>query len=122
MQKRIAKKSLALKDDELAWADTLIGSTVGDPVKGEGSVSGRIRRLYTDSYKALDQFDQLWYECCYNNRDSNWKTCYIWAVILDCVINARAAYSEIRGVKEPMKEFARGLVTELKDYIANSEQ
>ena len=119
MSKRIAKNSLKLKEDELTWTNTLVDVTVGDPVHGEDSVSGRIRRLYTTSYKSLDQFDQLWYECCYDKRDSQWQTCYIWAIILDCVINARAAYCELHSCTEPMKDFAHKLVDELKDYIAN---
>jgi hypothetical protein len=59
--KRILKKTLACKED----LDTKLEDAVGSPASGETSVSGRIRRYYTNTYKSLDQFDQIWYECTY---------------------------------------------------------
>lgn len=93
---------------------TNIEDAVGDAVDGEDSVCGRIHRLYTNTYKSLDQFDQLWYECSYDKRDRAWETCYAWAVILDCFINARSAYCEYNQSKEPMEVFLREAIKEIR--------
>lgn len=85
-------------------------------------MSGRIRRFYTGTYKSLDQFDSMWYECSYQKRDRNWVTCFAWAVILASVINARSAYCEASGKREPVKTFVRELVTELHGYISNLKE
>lgn len=106
---RIVKKTLAIKSD----IETQVESAVGPCSSGEDSVSARIRRCYSRSYKALDQFDQLWYECRYDKRDHNWETSYAWALILDCVINAHSAYCEKQGETEPLKDFIRSLIAEI---------
>jgi hypothetical protein len=113
LQQRIVRKTLEIKKD----ITTFVESAVGEYMTGESSNCGRIRRLYTTSYKSLDQFDQLWYECCYDKRDRNWVTCYAWALILDCFINARSAYCEARGEAEPLKEFIRVAIDEIRDFI-----
>ncbi len=118
LSKRIAKKTLKPKDNVLEWSKTVADATVDEAVLGESSVPGRIRRLYTSSYKALDQFDQLWYEIQYDKRDHSWEICYIWAIILDCVINARAAHCELYEKKIPLKEFVRLLMPLLREYIS----
>jgi hypothetical protein len=110
---RIVKKTLATKAD----IETRMESAVGASSTGQDSVSGQIRRLYTSSYKSLDQFDQLWYECCYDKRENHWETSFAWALILDCVINARSAYCESRGEIEPLKQFIRGLVSEINTKL-----
>ena len=92
-------------------------SAVGPSASGEHSVSGRIRRLYTNTYKSLDQFDQLWYECAYSKRDRAWETTYSWAIILDCFINARSAYCEYYERAEPMKDFLRSAISEIRSNI-----
>jgi hypothetical protein len=101
-----------MKDD----MKTQIEAAVGPFGVGEGCPSGRIRRYYTQSYKSLDQFDQLWYECRYDRREKSWETCFTWAVILDCVINARSAYCEHVESVEPLKTFIRALIPELYEY------
>jgi hypothetical protein len=118
--KRIVKKTLEYKKNELSWASSRALATLGDPVSGEGSVSGRIRRLYTGMYKSLDQFDALWYECAYQKRDFDWRTCFLWALILACVINARSAYCEANGNKEPMKIFVRQLIRDMREFVNNN--
>lgn len=96
--------------------ETQVLAAVGDHAAGEDCPSGRIRRYYTSSYKSLDQFDQLWYECCYDRREKSWETWYTWAVLLDCVINARSAYCELTESIEPMKAFVAALIQELYLY------
>lgn len=61
--------------------------------------AGRIRRTYTNNYKSLDQFDALWYEIAYYKRDVHWETVFIWAMVLDSIINGRAMYCEAKGLK-----------------------
>jgi hypothetical protein len=87
-----------------------VEALVGPFDVGEECFSGCIRRFYTSTYKSLDQFDQLWYECCYDKRDKRWETCYTWAVILDCVINARSAFCENVGESEPLRTFIVALI------------
>jgi hypothetical protein len=83
---------------------------------GPDSTPGRIRSFYTKSYKSLDQFDQLWYEVQYDKRQ-NWQCCYLWAIILDCIINGRAAYCETHDIHVPMKDFMRTFVQELRAHV-----
>lgn len=116
--KRIVKKSLEPKSDQFSWCTTLLENVVSEVAHGDTSTPGRMRRFYTNTYKSLDQFDQLWYEISYDKRDRDWRTCYIWSVLLGCVINARAAYCEDRQAMEPMKAFVRGLIDELRDFVA----
>lgn len=92
------------------------------PVTGEDSTSGLIRRYYTSNYKALDQFDALWYGCSYNFRDSSWQTCYLWAIILDCVVNARSAWCESHGHRFPIKDFVADLIDELGAFFMKDEK
>lgn len=96
---------------------TIVAAKVGDVANGEDSISGRIRRFYTKTYKSLDQFDQLWYECRYEKRDPSWLSCYTWAVVLDCVLNARSAYCENRGSVEPLKTFIVAIIKEIQEYV-----
>lgn len=109
---RIVRKTLEFRDR----LETQITSAVGEVAEGEDSVSGRVRRLYTRTYKSLDQFDQLWYLCTYEKRDRRWQTAFAWAVILDCVINARSAYCEYTSSSEPMKAFITILIAEIRAY------
>jgi hypothetical protein len=118
--RRIVKKTLALKNDELGWTTTLLEAAIGPPVVGDTSTSGLIRRFYTENYKALDQFDQLWYACRYDYREASWQTSYLWAVILDCVVNARSAWCEAHGERQPIKEFVQALVDEFGTNVARS--
>jgi hypothetical protein len=112
------KKTLQSKQKAIDWtaekARLLLGET-----GAEGSNPGRIRRFYTNTYKALDIFDQMWYECQYEKRDRDWKVNYAWSVILAAMVNARSAYKESLWQREPMKQFARELVSELQDYADN---
>lgn len=93
-----------------------------DPARGDSSVSGRIRRFYTNNYKSLDQFDQLWYECAYEKREKFWETTYAWAVILDCFVNARSAYCEALSIYEPMKDFINSVIQELRENIEKTDK
>lgn len=95
---------------------TQVEAAVGHFAEGESCTSGAIRRFYTNTYKSLDQFDQLWYECCYDKREKSWQTCYAWALILDCVINARSAYCENRNEIEPLRPFIEHLIDEIYTY------
>jgi hypothetical protein len=99
-------------------SETQILAAVGAYALGDMCTSGRIRRYYTSSYKCLDQFDQLWYECRYDRREKSWETCYTWAVLLDCVINARSAYCEQTESVEPLKAFIAALIPELYSYAS----
>lgn len=121
MIKRVVKKTLGVKTDELSWTKTLLESAVGAPVEGDSSTPGLIRRFYTNNYKALDQFDALWYGCCYNYRDSTWEACFLWAIILDCVVNARSAWGEAHGERPPIKQFVQDLVAELGAAILQNQ-
>jgi hypothetical protein len=90
---RIVKKTLAVKQDALTWANVRMEAAVLDPVPGPDSTPGRIRSFYTKSYKSLDQFDQLWYEVQYDKRQT-WECNYVWAIIVASIINGRSAYCE----------------------------
>lgn len=103
--------------DTKADIETKVESSIGPVTRGDESVSAKIRHYYTKTYKALDQFDQLWYECCYDKRDHHWETRYTWALILNCVINGRSAYCEAHGSKEPLKDFIHSLISEINAYI-----
>lgn len=94
-----------------------IEAAVGDVAAGVDSVCGRVRLFYTNTYKSLDQFDQLWYECCYDKRDHAWQTCYTWAVILDSVVNARSAYCENLRSVEPLKSFVEELIKDIQESV-----
>ena len=95
---RLVGAALSMKEYEQRWAETLIGSVLGNP-EGEDSNAGRISRTYTNNYKSLDQFDALWYEIAYYKRDVHWETVFIWAMVLDSIINGRAMYCEAKGLK-----------------------
>lgn len=99
---------------------TIVEATIGQPVVGETSSSGLIRRFYTRNYKALDQFDALWYACSYDYREASWQTSYLWAVILDCVINARSAWCEAHEERVPIKEFVQELINEFGTALVNN--
>lgn len=107
------KKTLAAKNEKLEWTSTLLEAAVGPPVVGDTSTPGIIRRFYSDNYKALDQFDGLWYACRYDYREASWQASYLWAIILDCVVNARSAWCEAHGERQPIKEFVQALIEEL---------
>jgi len=113
MIKRIVKKSPALKESGEAWTRTLLESALGEPARCEGSTSGQLRRYYTSNYKALDQFDALWYACHYSYRESSWQSCYLWAIILDCAINACSAWCEAHSNRAPIKNFVSQLSAEI---------
>jgi Transposase IS4 len=117
LTKRIVKKTLAYKSDDYEWTTTLMEATLGTAAAGEASNCGRIRRYYTNTYKALDRFDQMWYDIQYSKRDRSWATCYTWAVIVDCVLNARSAYCELVGKIEPVKVFTNELISEIRNFV-----
>lgn len=119
MIKRIVKKTLAQKETGEAWTRTRLESTLGDLAIGEGSTSGLLRRFYTSNYKALDQFDALWYACHYSYRESSWQSCYLWALILDCAINACSAWCEAHSNRTPIKTFVAELAAEIGDAITH---
>lgn len=106
------------KANDLAWHTTLMDNRVEDPVLGGDSTAGRVRNLYTKTYKSLDQFDQVWYELRYDKRDREWRTCYVWAGILDSIINSRAAYCETHEVHEAAKVFGLQLIQEIRDNLS----
>ncbi len=87
---------------------------VGD---ADAKISKRIRSFYTGHYKALDQFDQAWYEVFYNKREADWLTAYTWALVIDSVINARSAYCEVVGSSEPVKAFVRALISDIRNDL-----
>jgi len=115
--KRIVRKTLAQKEGGEAWTRTLLESAVGDPAGGVTSTSGLLRRYYTNNYKALDQFDALWYACHYSYRESSWQSCYLWALIVDCAINAYSAWCELHSTRLPVKDFANRLISEIGDSL-----
>lgn len=117
MINRIVKKTLAQKETGEAWARTRLESTLGEPASGEGSTSGLLRRYYTSNYKALDQFDALWYACHYSYRESSWQSCYLWALVLDCAINAYSAWCEEHSIRSPIKDFMSQLSAEIGDAL-----
>ena len=102
-----------MKEGGEAWTRMLLDSAVDDPARGEGSTCGLIRRYYTNNYKALDQFDPMWYGCSDSYRDSSWQSCYLWALILDCAVNACSAWSELHDERAAIKDFVSQLVDEL---------
>jgi hypothetical protein len=108
------KHTLLVKEDKLTWAETLIDCTIGPLGTGEQSNCGTIRRNYTQNYKPIDQIDQTWYSVCYDKRDNSWFSCYIWGIILDGVLNARAAYCETNVNTEPVKDFIEKLIDDIR--------
>jgi hypothetical protein len=38
------------------------------------------------------------------------------------IVNARSAYNEDKGTREPMKAFARAIVKEIQDYVDNMKE
>ena len=113
---RIVKKTLAVKQDALTWANVRMEAAVLDPMPGPDSTPGRIRSFYTKSYKSLDQFDQLWSEVQYDKRQ-NWECNYVWAIVVDSIINGRSAYCESNGVHVSMKDFMRAFMTQLRAHV-----
>ena len=89
----------------------MVRSTIGDDAP---TLSKRIRSFYTENFKALDQFDQAWYEVFYSKRDADWLTAYTWALVLDSLINARAAYCEVKGFTEPVNVFTQALISDIQ--------
>lgn len=108
---------MQVKEDELAWHKTLIESSVGVAVSGDRANPGRIRNFYRRNYKALDQFDKLWYEVASTKREVKWTTCYIWGVILDCVVNSYSAYCEEINTSIPYKTYVQELIAEIYSYV-----
>jgi hypothetical protein len=109
-----------VKANSASWSDLLVETAVG-PFVGEGGPPSRIRRFYSQSYKALDRFDAEWYECFYDKRDQNWEVCYTWALIMTTIINARAAYNENLKRRESIKTFARSLIPEIQSHVKNKD-
>lgn len=106
-----------MKANDLAWHTTLMDNRVEDPVLGGDSTAGRVRNLYTKTYKSLDQFDQIWYDLHYHKRNHEWRTCYVWAGILDAIINAWAAYCETYEHREAPKTFCEELIVDIRDFL-----
>lgn len=115
---RIVKKTLQNVKRQVDWESEKAKVLLGDPASEEGN-PGRIRRFYTSAYKDLDVFDEEWYACFYDKRDQDWLINYLWSVIMTTVVNGRSAYNEDKGVREPMKVFARAIVSEIQDYAEN---
>ncbi len=115
---RFAKKTLQSVVQRADWAAEQANVVLGEP-GDETSNPGRIRRFYTASYKDLDNFDKEWYACFYDKRDQNWEINYVWSVILATIVNGRSAFNEDHQSREPMKAFARTVLTEIQDYVEN---
>ena len=81
--------------------------------ESEECSASRVRRFYTDNFKALDQLDAEWYRMSYQQRDGSWQACLAWAMILNGVVNSRSAYCELTGTRETTRGFAESLRDEL---------
>lgn len=109
--KRIVEKLYAPRSDPLTWSELLVIDAVGEPLHED---EDPIRRFYNDNFKVIDQLDQAWYDIQYDKRERSWRTCYSWGIIVDALLNARAAYCEKFERMEPTKEFMAALITEIR--------
>lgn len=92
-------------------------------IVGEASPLGApasIRRFYTDGYKALDNFDRLWYEMTFLDHPHDWKSYFTWSLIHCAVINARAVWSAKIGRRVPLRDFLAEVVQESEGTVAIS--
>ena len=80
-----------------------------------------IKKHYTNNYKSLDRFDQLWYEINYLHTDQRWRTCITWSLILTCVITSRSAYCEAKNGSLSTKNFVDQLIQELANTFRIAE-
>ena len=84
-----------------------------------------IKKHYTNNYKSLDRFDQLWYEINYLHTDQRWRTCITWSLILTCVITSRSAHCEAKNgslsTKEPSRVGDMGCVKTFDEKTERTE-
>lgn len=104
--------SSADSQDESSFLLSSYERRVGEIQYGEGSISGQIRRHYTDNYSALDRFDRFWYQIVYPYSARSWKSYFTWCVIQQALVNAYVAYMKHKNKKIPLREFYELIVDE----------
>lgn len=90
-----------------------------DCVIGKASRSGTpasVRRFYTESYKALDKFDRLWYDMRFLDHPHDWKSYFAWSLIHCALINARAVWCVQKDLRVSMIDFLTEVAT---SWISN---
>src|SRR4051812_3223147 len=65
-------------------------STLG-PVTSTDGPSSQLRRFYADNFSLLDRVDRLWYEMRFIDGPKDWESHFIWSLVHNAIINARAA-------------------------------
>jgi len=121
VRERIGKKILKSVSTELKAKETKFKNRIPCRNAGVGQVSGMIKKYYTNNYKSLDRFDQLWYEINYPHTDQRWRTCITWSLILTCVITSRSAYCEAKNGSLSTKNFVDQLIQELANTFRIAE-
>jgi len=99
-----------------ATASTSVASKFEDalgPVQdGEYSISGRVRRFYTNNYSAVDRFDSLWYRIEYPIKIKSWETYYTFCLLQQSIVNAYVCYCKLKDSKIPILDFLELVVAE----------
>jgi hypothetical protein len=88
---------------------------------GEASISGRVRRFYTNNYSALDRFDSHWYRIEYPLRIMSWENYYTFSLLQQSVVNAYVAYCKLVDEKIPILSYIK-LVVDLYGAERTGEQ
>ena len=92
---------------------------IGENQLDEDSVSGFIRRHYTNNYSALDRFDRLWYEVVYPFPQRSCKTYFAWCVLQQAAVNAYIAYIKHKNKRIPIRDFYEMVVN---DYATEKSE
>lgn len=98
--------------------DVEINDLVGEPVSEKEAPFSLVRAFYNRTYRSLDRIDQEWYDGSYHRRNRSWEICYTWAIILNCILNARSAHVEATGHSIAVKEWMRLLSADIKNQFA----
>lgn len=74
---------------------------------GEYSISGRVRRFYTNTYAAIDRFDALFYRIEYPIKNMSWEKYFSFCLLQQAVVNAYVYYCKLKDEKIPILKFLK---------------
>ena len=109
--KRLVKHWIRVKRSP-DFFEARLDAKLGPIQHGEESISGIVRRFYTNNYSALDRFDRYWYKIAYPTHNKNWETYYVFCLLHQVVVNAFVAYCKHINRCVEIKEFLKILIYE----------
>jgi hypothetical protein len=109
--KRVVKHYARVKRGTEFTESRLLGK-LGPISHGEDSISGIIRRFYTNNYSALDRFDKYWYSIAYPTHSKDWEVHFTFSLLHQAVVNTFVAYCKLQERCIPILDFVELLINE----------